>query len=185
MKLNKGKMNTVFVSDYTAEIMKRKDYQSPQTETQAASNQALSPLQHSQIWNEIGDMSRSQEQRQTQPLLGANLMLQHLFAMQQNEIPNYQGDLPTSLLSCERALAKYMSECLQDCPSHKCDISYISTLLRDYKVVLPVRGQSPSVSLGKVHLILQDNYKGSSLCSLFDLLLGCTNLAQPKVVIIY
>lgn len=165
--------------------MKRKDCQTPQTETQKVSSRPSVPPQHLQIWNEIGDMTQNQEQHQPQSLLGANLMLRHLFAMQQNEIPNYQGDLPTSLLSCERAVAKYMSECLQDCPSHKRDISYISTLLRDYKVVLPVRGQSPSVSLGKVHLILQDNYKGSSLCSLFDLLLGCTNLAQPKVIIIY
>jgi hypothetical protein len=106
-----------------------------------------------------------------------------IFEAMQNEAVDYEGDLPISFVSVEREIAKCISGCLSDFPVQKRDISRIQSLLRDYKVVVPVRGQNPTVSLHKVHLILQDNYKGSSLCKLFNMLLGCSDNVNAKVVI--
>lgn len=162
--------------------LKKKDYQSPQKETHKFSNSPKDFPLPEQIWNEIDDMNQNQAHYQHQQPVKEIQMLQKILEVQQNEIQDYQGDLPTSLLFAEKEVVKYISECLQDDSASINDISCIPTLVRDYKVVSPVRGQIPSVSLRKIHLILQDNYKDSSLCKLFNLLLGCSKILQTKVI---
>ncbi|WP_443937060.1 hypothetical protein [Pedobacter sp. MW01-1-1] len=99
-----------------------------------------------------------------------------------NESTSYPDDLPTSFVAVEMAIAKHIYECLQDVPKRKRDISLLLTFLRLYKVVRFVPGKNPTVSLQQVHLILQDNYKGSSLCSLFNIFLAGFMVTTTKVI---
>lgn len=111
--------------------------------------------------------------------------LQRIFDTQRNESAKYPDDLPTSFVDVEREIARCISGCLCDVPSRNRDISHIQSLLRDYKVVGFVPGQTPSVSLERVYLILQDNYAGSSLCGLFNIFLAEFHNVQTKVITIY
>lgn len=109
-------------------------------------------------------------------------LLQRIAALQRNEVISYPDDLSTSFVAVERKIARCISECLPDVPERKRGISHIQVLLRDYRVVRFVPGQSPSVSLQRVHSILQDNYAGSCLCGLLNILLAGFLQTQTKVI---
>jgi hypothetical protein len=121
------------------------------------------------------DMSRYQ-QYQTLPEYQEGMNeLCRIFEVLRTESRDYQGDLPTSFERVENEIATGISECLADCPEQSRSIAAVQDLLRVYKVVLPLPSGSPSVSLFRIHLILQDNFEGSLLCKLFNILLAKHN----------
>lgn len=83
----------------------------------------------------------------------------------------------------ETAIARYISQFLCDFRGKKNGMKSVLKHVKSYRVVQSVAGQTPSVSLHRVHVILQDNYRGSSLCSFFDLFLG--NSAYKSKVITF
>lgn len=122
---------------------------------------------------------QSWQSAQAEQALG---LLQRITALQQSESASYPDDLPTSFVAVERAIAQCISECLPDVPARKRGISHIQALLRDYRVVGFVPCQTPSVSLQRVHSILQDNYADSYLCRLMNILLAGFMQTQTKVI---
>lgn len=101
-----------------------------------------------------------------------NQQLQRIAEMLLNELAIDQDCLPTSLLDVERELARCISKCLSDVPEQKRSIPRIQALLHDYTVVVPLRGSGQTVSLGRIHLLCQDNYKDSCFCKLLNILLA-------------
>ena len=112
----------------------------------------------------------------------AMLQLQKILAMLRIELTVRPDDLPTSFVVVETAIATCISECLTDVPAQKRSTSYILSLLRDNKVVVPVRDGNPTVSLHKVHVILQDNFPDSFLCMLMNIFLAEWLNTTSKVV---
>lgn len=109
-------------------------------------------------------------------------LLSRIFEVLPGESANYPDDLPTSFVAVENEIARCISGCLRDVPKRKRDISYIQGLLRVYRVVRIVPGQNPTVSLGRVHTILQDNYKDSCFCKLMNILIVGFMNTEPKVI---
>lgn len=101
-----------------------------------------------------------------------NQRLQRIAEMLLNELTINPDCLPTSLLAVERELAICISECLSDVPEQKRNTHRIQVLLHDYKVVVPLRGSGQTVSLNRIHLLCQDNYKNSCFCKLLNILLA-------------
>lgn len=132
--------------------------------------------------HEIGDMIQSQQCKKSAELASGISQLYRLSEVLQNESIDYSGDLPTSFVSAEIQLAKYISECLSCDYSENLSSAKIQSLLRDYRVVQPLPNGKHSLSLHKVYLILQDNYPNSSLCGLFNLLLCGRNNGVTKVI---
>lgn len=160
------------------------DYQNPQKGTQKTRSRVTREQAHQQQPSETSGKNRDLQYWQSAINRSALLQLNRLFAMLPNEATSYADDLPTSFDRAERAIAQCIAECLADVPSQKRSTAYVRSLLRDYRVLVPVRGQNPSVSLERVHSILQDNYPNSSLCMLFNILLaGWLNL-NTKVITI-
>jgi len=110
------------------------------------------------------------------------LQLLQLFEVLQSEEAAGLGGLSTSFASVETLIAKCISECLSGCSSRSRNMHKILSLVRDYRVVRPLQDGSCSVSLLQIHSILQDNYKDSYLCILFDILLGCRSGIASKAV---
>jgi hypothetical protein len=50
-------------------------------------------------------------------------------------------------------------------------------------VVAAAPSGNPSVSLHRVHVILQDNFPDSCLCKLFNLFLDCHPKVQSKTIV--
>lgn len=135
--------------------------------------------------NEISGMIQNPQYKQSAELSQGIQQLHHLSGVLQNESVDYPYDLPTSFASAETQIAKYISECLEDSHEENSNIEKILSLVKDYKVVRLLPEEKHTVSLHKVHLILQDNYPDSSLCGLFNLLLCGRNNGTPKVITFY
>lgn len=150
----------------------KKGYRNPQTEKEEKAVLQTHLIMLEQQSNETADKNHYQQSRLAVSYRLGVQQLNLIFEVLSNELKEYQGDLPTSFVSVENAIAKYISKCLHDVPDKKRGISHVQALLREYKAVRCVRGESPSVSLLAVHLILQDNYRGSSLCKLFNVFLA-------------
>ncbi|MBU2525202.1 MAG: hypothetical protein KKC03_01185 [Bacteroidetes bacterium] len=160
------------------------DYKNPQMETQKKKNRVARDQVHPQKQRETPGTNPCPQGVQSAIDRSALLQLTRLTAMLPNESASYPDDLPTSFACAEKALAECISKCLADVPLQKRSTAYVQSLLRDYRVIVPVRGQNPSVSLQRVHLILQDNYQGSSLCLLFNILLAGWLGLTAKVITI-
>ena len=145
-------------------------YQIPEKGTYAEVNLELGSLHPATQQPQTLDTNLYQQYGQLPEYRGVMCSLNRLFAMLHSESKGFEGDLPISFEFVEKEISECISKCLGDCLEQKRNSSTILSLLRDYKVVRPLLDGSPSVSLFQIHLILQDNYKDSSLCKLFDLL---------------
>jgi hypothetical protein len=158
------------------------DYHSPRKETYKAGNSAEMAPEHWPFPSETHDTSPYQESRIRVEGRRADQQLQRLLEVLQGELINYEGDLPTSSARVEKEIARCISECLADVDRQRKDIPYVQSLLRVYKVVLPHRDGKPTVSLHKVHVILQDNFPDSCLCKLMNILLADWMNTTTKVI---
>jgi len=150
---------------------KGKDFQNHQMETGEIEISSLEALGHLQSPNETRGKNPYQQSMMLREYhLGMKRLLQ-IFEAQQNELVRFPDDLPTSFVNVEMEIAKCISGCLPDVPEQMRSVSQVQCLVRDYKVLVPVSGQNPTISLHKFHLILQDNFQGSFFCQLMDLLL--------------
>lgn len=140
------------------------------------------PQPHLQQLNEIGGMIQNPQYKQSAELVAGILQLHHLSGVLQNESVNYPDDLSISFVSAEIQIAKCISECLAYSHEENQDTEKILSLVKDYKVVRPLPLGKHSLSLHKVHLILQDNYPSSYLCSLFNLFLCGRDNGITKVI---
>jgi hypothetical protein len=162
--------------------MREMDYQTPQTGICKAENAVGMEPEHWPWPNEIPYTTPCQRSRIEVEAHIVNQQLQRIFAVLPNEAVNYGDDLPTSFARVETEIAKCISGCLTDVPPQKRDIAYVRSLLRDYKVVVPVRDGNPTVSLHRVHVILQDNFPGSCFCNLMNILLAGWMNTTTKVI---
>lgn len=162
--------------------MNQKDYRTSQKESYeipplTAEAQALLQSLH-----ENGGRSLHQQSLLSIEYRQAALLLPRIFEVLQLEVVENRDDLPTSFVDVENEIAKCMQVCLKDAPVRKRRIEYIQSLVADYRVVSVVLGKNPSVSLHKVHLIVQDNFPNSSLCLLLNILLAGWRDVTTKVI---
>lgn len=163
-------------------ILQKTDCQNPQKENPIAEMTVSMVQAHLQQQYETYDTIRNLQPRQSPEYRSSIGQLRRIFEVLQDELKDYQGDLPTSFARVETELAKCISGCLVDVRPQRRDIDYIRSLLRDQQVIVPLRCGKPSVSLHKVHLILQDNYKDSYLCELFNILIAGFMGVETKVI---
>lgn len=135
-----------------------------------------------QLLNEIYDKSLNLPRTQFPIYYSKIQQLHRLFVVPPYAKANSEGDLPTSSVGVEREIAKYISECLPSSHERNSNIDQILTLIEDYKVVQPLGQKNQSVSLERVHSILEDNFQDSSLCKLFDMLLKGNEKTATKVI---
>ncbi|MFA6727378.1 MAG: hypothetical protein WCS17_04055 [Prevotella sp.] len=135
-------------------------------------NQQFAETKHPQLPSETFGKTLNQQDRLLAEYLQATEQLRKIFEMRQIELISYKGDLPTSFVYVEKEIARCISGCLTDVPEQKRNTSHIQSLVSLYKVVQILPDGSHSVSLHKVHLILQDNYKDSCFCKLLNILLA-------------
>lgn len=158
------------------------DHQVTETEKQKKDSLISEVQEHLQLLS--GTLGKSPDSLfwLSAPLRSGILQLRRLLEVLPYESRVYPDDLPTSFVAVEKAIAQYISGCLADVPSRKKGIHRILTFLRDYKVVRILPDGNYTVSLGTVHLILQDNYPGSSFCNLLNMLLGGFMNTTTKVI---
>ncbi len=109
-------------------------------------------------------------------------MLSRIFEVQRSEEEARQDGLSTSFAHVEKAIATYIAGCLSDYPSRKRGIRRIRALVRDYRVVTPLRDGSPSVSLGRVYSLIEDNFEGSCLRKFLGIMIAGHINTTPQVV---
>lgn len=161
----------------------KKESQIPQTEIPSAENPAAEVRERLQSLSESCGKSRSQQSLLYRKYQTGILELSRIFAMLQTEEEARQAGLSISSPCVVTEAERCISECLANLLQGNCDTSDILSLLRMYKVVTPLPDGKNSVSLFQIHLILQDNFQGSSLCRLFNVMLGCFPGAESKSVI--
>ncbi len=160
----------------------KKDFQTHQMVTPLKEMITGMEARLQRIPNEMNDRNLNQHSEILRQYHSAILELQKIFEVLLLELKDYPDDLPTSFVAVETTIAKCISECLPDVPEQNRNISDIQALLRGYRVVRLVHGKNPSVSLHKVHLLLQDNYEGSFLCGLMNMLLAGFMGTHTKVI---
>ena len=148
----------------------QKDCQNHQMGIDKMDRKTTAELKHWQKLHENDGRTRYPESTLSVKHRSANRMLQRIFEVLPNELIDYPDDLPTSFVAVETEIARCISGCLADAPEQMRDISYIQSLVRDYRVVSPVRVGNPTVSLHAVHLIVQDNFEGSCFWKLLNIL---------------
>lgn len=163
---------------------KEKDFQTRQTGTSENEMSSLKALDLLQSQSETRGTNLYQQSTLLREYHSGMKRLLLIFEAQQNELVEFGGDSPTSFATVEMEIAKCISGCLSDVPEQMRSISKVQSLLRDYRVLLPVRGQNSTISLHRIHLILQDNFQDSFLCQLMDLLL-CDKFNTLSKVIIF
>ena len=163
--------------------MSKKDYQNPQTENSTAQILTVEALRRELQQNENLDKNHHQQfQPEAQYQKGIE-QLYRIFSMLRSEAKADLDSSATSFACVEKEIAKCISECLQDVPPYIHDIDSIQSLLKDYKVIQFDSDQNPSVSLHRIHVILQDNYKDSSLCRLFNICITGFMGINTKVIV--
>lgn len=98
--------------------------------------------------------------------------LNSIIEVLQTESVNYPNDLPISFDCVEMAIAISISQLLHGSASQTSDILKTRSLLRDYKVFGFLPKKKPTLSLGRIHQLCQDNYPDSSLCILLNIALA-------------
>jgi hypothetical protein len=131
---------------------------------------------------ETDDKSHDRESLLEEEGHQAAIQLQRILAMKRIELEVRPDDLPTSFSDVEMEIAKCISICLTDVPEQMRNTSYVLSLLKVYKVVVPLQDGNPTVSLHMVHVLLQDNFQGSCLCKLMNILLAEWMNTTSKVI---
>lgn len=137
---------------------------------------------HLQSLSETLGKIRSQEPCLCQEYLTGISVLSKIFAMQQSERRVRWDGLSTFSQDAVTEAERCISECLAGLLPGTQDTTHILSLLRDHKAVLGLPGRKSCVSLSRLHSILQDNFQGSCLCMLFNIILGCHPLTESRVV---
>ncbi len=137
---------------------------------------------HPQLSNETYGTIPNRQQYISAEYLRAVKWLHEIFVMRQSESAGYEGDLPTSFVCVETEIARCISECLADVPARMRSVSYIRSLVRCNRVVQLLPDGRHSVSLRKVHVILQDNFEGSCFCKLLNILLAGFMGSETKTI---
>lgn len=160
----------------------KKDYQNPQTGSARTETLIKEVPAQMLLQNEIHGKNLDQQYILLDEFRRGMLQLNKIFEVRQNELTSYPDDLATSFACVEMEIAKCISGCLPYSEQENQDIDLCLSLVRDYRVVVPVRGQNPTVSLHRFHLILQDNFPDSYLTKLFNIFLLGFEAVQPKVI---
>lgn len=105
-----------------------------------------------------------------------------IFEARRSEEEARRDGLSTSFASVEKAIATYIAGCLSDYPSRKRGIRRIRTLVKAYRVVTPLQDGSPSVSLGRVYSLIEDNFEGSCLRKFLGIMIAGHKNTTPQVV---
>jgi len=137
---------------------------------------------HPQLSSEIFGTILNQRDHLSAEYLQAIEQLRRIFDKRRVELVDYRGDLPTSFVCVEKEIVRCIAGCLTDIPAQRCNTSRIQSFVRLYKVVQILPDGSHSVSLHKVHLILQDNYKDSCFCKLLNILLTGFMGSETKTI---
>lgn len=159
-----------------------KDYQNRRTENVVMETLLSDSQFREQLLNGTDDKNPNQLCTPHHQYQTGILQLNRIFEVLQNELKESQDGLSISSERVEMEIAKCISQCLQDVPLQKRNISYVQALLRLYKVVVPLQNGNHSVSLHKVHMILQDNYADSCLCGLMNIFLAGFLKSETKVI---
>ncbi len=159
-----------------------KDYQTLGKETKQAESQELNGSPLPTLLNETVGKNHYLQYLIYQEFYQAIGLLHSITELRQTEYKEYPDDLSTSFVAVETEIAKCISALLPDVPKPKRTISRIRELLRNYRVVVPVQSQNPSVSLDRVHAILEDNFSNSFLNRFFGLFFKGAMNVQTKVI---
>lgn len=156
-----------------------------QMEKQQKEDRLLYQQELWQLLSGIYDMSRGLPQRQFRIYRSKIQKLNQLFAEPSYAGASFEDDLPTSSDCVEKEIGKYIAECLSSAHEQSHDTGDIQDLIRDYKVVQPLPERNHSVSLQRVHSILEDNFPNSSLYQLLELLVNGKQNIKPKVITLF
>lgn len=146
-------------------------------------DQAATVLKNLRKLHETYDKNHGRQSLMLRRYLSGIFQLARLFEVLQSEEEAHQDGLSTSFECVEREIARCISGCLSDCDEQKRDISHILTLVKDYRVVTPLRDGSPSVSLGRIYSLIEDNLQGSCLRKLMGIMIaGHMNTTSQAVI---
>lgn len=160
------------------------DYRNSQKETAKRGYTKSDSLDLQLIHDGTCEMNHDQQSSKGLEGHRLNSLILHIAEVRQNEVKGFQGDLPTSLQGVEMDLAQCISQCLHDLPLQKRNTSVVLNLLRQYKVLIPLSDQKRmSISLAKLEILIQDNYRDSFLGELFAFMLGCKDKVEPKSIL--
>ncbi len=152
------------------------------SEKELTVNQQFAETRRPQLPSEIFGTIPNQQDRLSAEYLQATEQLRKIFETRRIELASCKGGLPISFVCVEKEIARCISGCLADISEQKRNISHIQSLVSLYKVVQILPDGSHSVSLHKVHLILQDNYKDSCFCKLLNILLTGFMGSETKTI---
>lgn len=167
------KLSAIQMDDLCLTCIQGTGYCSPQRGTLPKERLTTMAQAHLHMLQENFDKNHCPQYSRYQEYRSGISQLSQLFEVLQSEEVAAGDGLSTSFAYVENQIAQCISVCLSDCSSRSRNMRRILSLVRDYRVVRPLRDGSCSVSLLRIHSILQDNYKGSYLCMLFDIFLGC------------
>jgi hypothetical protein len=136
-----------------------------------------------QLGEKIGK-SPDRQYLQWAPLQSGISQLRGLFEVLQAEEGGHQHEPTISISAVENRIAQCIAGCLAGEHGQSPDTAHILALLADNRVVLPLRDGRVSVSLHRVHVTVQDNFSGSCLCGLLDVLMAGHMGTATKVVAI-
>jgi hypothetical protein len=163
----------------------KKDFRTRQTEILQTGDSAAEAPAPGLSQSEIRGRNRDLQYRLLGEYRQGVARLHRIFEALHNELTEYPGDLPTSFFLAESEIAKCISGCLQDVREQNECIPDILSLVRGYGVVAPVRAGNPTVSLDRLHLLLQDNFPDSCLCRLLNIFLSEFMNVHAKVISFY
>lgn len=142
----------------------------PQTENNKRDTIVEDCKLHLQELSEMIDESRDLPRLQLLLFRSAILRLLRIFEEQRDGVKGFVDEKSISSAAFEKELAECISGCLPDVPLRKKNISRIQSLVAGGKLVQSLPDETLSVSPFRAHMLFQDNYAGSCLCRLFNLL---------------
>lgn len=162
--------------------LSKKENHTPQTEIPSGETRAEEVRDRLRSLSESYGKNLSQLSPLCRRYLTGIAQLSQIFATLQTEEESRQDGRSISLSHASTEVEQYISECLKGLLPGSLGTSQIPSLLRAYGVVTPLPDGKSSVSPFQIHLILQDNFQGSWLCGLFDMMFGCRSDVESKAV---
>lgn len=134
------------------------------------------------VWREIDDKSLHQQRYLDRKCLIGIRQLNTIIEVLQSESVNYPNCLPISFAAVEMELAISISQLIHGFDSQTSDALQIRYLIREYRVFGFLPKKNPTLSLGRIHQLCQDNFPDSSLCILLNLALAGHHGVTPKTI---
>lgn len=160
----------------------KKENHSHQTETFSMAEIESTVREHLQSLSESLGKIHGQESCLCQEYLTEISVLSKIFAMRQSEKRVHRDDFSIFSQAVVKEAERCISECLAGLLPKTQDTIDILSLLGYYGAVQALPNGKCCVSLSRLHSILQDNFQGSCLCDLFNLILGCHKLTESRVI---